>query len=145
MSTYQQIVITIDAETLVQVRARLDANVPKGKPGNNLSGTISDNLYHYYDILEAERFALRPMFSAAECAAILDLPRYTIPSLVWAAADNAQRAGELGALPEDGRELVAKLRSLTRSQACALVDAIERWHIQPGAEPGALLAEEVQP
>jgi hypothetical protein len=129
MSKYQQIVISLPATILAQVRARLDAATTKGKTRNNTSGAIAAALDRYYTILARERAALRPRFDATTCATLSALPRHYEAGLLWAQVE-----------PTDP-ELGARLKKLPYAQACALLDALERWDIAPGADPAALLAE----
>jgi hypothetical protein len=129
MTEYKQLVISLPAHILAQVRARLDATAQRGKQRNNTSGAIAAALDRYYTILARERAALRPRFDAAICATLIALPRHYDAGLLWAQVEQVDP------------ELGARLKKLSYAQACALVDALERWDIAPGADPAALLAE----
>jgi hypothetical protein len=127
-SNYVQLVISLPAPIVAQVRTRLDGQAMKGKARNNTSGAIAAALDRYYNALARERAALRNRFDAADCAALIALPRHYDAGLLWALAE------------ADNPTLAARLRKLSYIQAAAVLDALERWDIAPGEDPDLLLA-----
>ena len=128
MSDYVQIPISIPRTLLDQVRERLDPETARGSKRNNTSGAIAAALDRYYTGLARERAILRPLFTPAMCADLLALPRHYDVVLLWALA--ADRGYEV---------LAATLHGLTWLQSCAILDALERWDVRPGDDPGKLL------
>ncbi len=96
------------------------------------------DLERYYHLLDHELRRINltegeAMLLCDACNGLIFEP-YSIP-LLWANVDDAIRLDGLDAKWHvDGPELVAKLRALTRGQAFAVVDAIERFWREPNAE-----------
>lgn len=128
-SNYIQLVVSLPAPIVAQVRTRLDPAAMKGKNRNNTSGALAAALDRYYEGLRRERAILRPMFTPAECAALIALPRHYDAGLLWAVAQERDVAL--------GRKLHT---TLSYPQMCAILDALERWDIAPGDDPALLLA-----
>jgi hypothetical protein len=106
------------------------------------STIISRDLDRYYFLLDRARIRLRELFDTAETGAICEACRqyqlrhgagepWNIPLL----HTQVLEAIELHDLDQqwnvDGRELVTKLRSLDHLALFALVDAVERFWVQP--------------
>lgn len=127
MTTYTQLVVSLPAPIVAQVRDRLDPAAMKGKQRNNTSGAIAAALDRYYTGLALERVYLRPLFTPAECAALIAMRRHYDAGLLWAVAAESDLA------------LSARLHALSYVQSCALLDALERWDIAPGDDPALLL------
>ena len=110
---------------------------------HNTSGAIDESLARWFEALRRARAELRPQFSEAEQALILDVCNgtiyepYSIP-LLWASVEDGIALDGLAAKwAIDGPALVARLRGLTYTQSAALVDGAERWwkRVSDGEQP----------
>jgi hypothetical protein len=152
MSQYEQVVITMPAATRAELRRRLDTRYPKGRPGNNSSGVITESLNRYYEMLRRGRHALRAReYAGAELGLILEVARSyhfdaggvnVLPALI--ANEPKETFARWGVFVD----LCDRLTALTYAERCALVDAIERWWINQmggaAADYGKLLDEPEQ-
>ncbi len=141
--------IYLSDELVAQIRLRADTPEPAEAPFAGV--LISRELARYYALLARERARLRPQFSPAECALLLDACNgwlatpetiHFLPHEIEDALHDARLAEKWSV---DGAALIAKLRGLSPGELFALVDAVERWwNGQEAADYGALLQEPPQ-
>lgn len=122
-----QLSFRIDDRLALQVMARAERH-----GGANYAART--HLERYYYLLADELRTLRGRFSLAELSLLADVVNgWLVDPLLYINVEDGVAIEQLDkkwSLP-DPAGLVQKLRSLSYGQAAALIDALERWWLQP--------------
>lgn len=107
------------------------------------------DIERYYALVERDAATLRGLFVANELMLLADCcngwakplgSAWSIAALATQVGDGIKLDGLDTKWSVNGASLLAKLHILTPGQTFALVDAIERWWLNPGDQPpGTLL------
>lgn len=126
---YEKISITLDGSTLESVEERRESAESRDR-----ATAIGRSLDRYFEALRVARQSLRDNLSEAEISAVLDnlngcwMAEPVSIRLLWAnVADGMEEGGLAEKWKINGPALVTKLKAMSFIEACALVDASERW------------------
>jgi len=113
---------------------QVDARVDTGGYYSSPAAVLRGSLERYFEALYRARRTLRDRFSGDEQALIADVCNATLfadasaPPELWQEIEDAVRhEGVAEKWGVDGADLIARLRDLTYTESCALVDAVERF------------------